>query len=56
MNRLRSSGSSTFSPTTGSVKLGHPVPESNLVSDEKSADFVISPAITAPFLDSKLGA
>jgi len=34
---LRSSTSSTASATSGSVKLGHPVPDSNLVSDENSS-------------------
>jgi hypothetical protein len=34
---LLSGRSSTASVTAGSVKLGHPVPDSNLVSDEKSA-------------------
>jgi hypothetical protein len=34
---LSSGSSSTFSATAGSVKLGQPVPESNLVSEEKSS-------------------
>src|SRR5262249_32360980 len=37
MNRLLSGRSSTASATTGSVKLGHPVPESNFVSELKSS-------------------
>jgi hypothetical protein len=37
MKWLRSLWSSTFSKFIGSVKLGQPVPESNLVSDEKSS-------------------
>src|SRR3989454_7795509 len=36
MKRLRSDFSSTFSFSAGDQKLGQPVPESNLVSDENS--------------------
>ena len=36
MNQLRSLFSATASFETGCQKLGHPVPESNLVSEEKS--------------------
>jgi hypothetical protein len=36
MNRLLSGRSSTASATAGSVKLGQPVPESNLVSAANS--------------------
>ena len=37
MKRLRSSSVSTAEPSTGSVKLGHPVPESNFVSELNSS-------------------
>src|SRR4051794_35105604 len=37
MKRLLSGRSSTCSRLAGSVKLGQPVPESNLVSEEKSS-------------------
>jgi hypothetical protein len=36
MNRLASVSVSTLSGATGLVKLGHPVPESNLSSESKS--------------------
>src|SRR5450759_5147980 len=35
MNRLLSDSVRTFSPATGSVKLGQPLPESNLASESK---------------------
>jgi hypothetical protein len=38
MKRLRSSSVSTFFSSRGSQKLGHPVPESYLVSELKSGD------------------
>ena len=37
MNRLLSSSSRTLAATAGSVKLGQPVPESNLVSELNSS-------------------
>ena len=36
MNRLRSVFSFTFGASSGRVKLGHPVPESNLSNELKS--------------------